>query len=206
MLAKITPAKSHNEQKAIRRNDFIYHSYCSLCFVELFNNYEWIQFAWKNAPSSQRRANWLKTGSEWRKGKTIHREALNELHELTCLMMGKKRHKAKEKSTQLILTRESHTHIESAYKAFYYAPFFRRKQIPIRWDQNTFLGFNSLSNPFYYSLWFFSLLFRFSALSRGFACVCKRLFNGVSRVWQQKKIISSEFIRSRVYVCGGWSK
>lgn len=49
-----TQTKSHNEQKAIRRNDFIYHSCCLLCFVELFNNCERIHFTWKGLRLSSR--------------------------------------------------------------------------------------------------------------------------------------------------------
>lgn len=39
-----TQTKSRNEEKAIRRNDFIYHSCCLLCFDELFNNCSRIHF------------------------------------------------------------------------------------------------------------------------------------------------------------------
>lgn len=39
-----TQTKSRNEEKAIRRNDFIYHSCCLLCFDELFNNCARIHF------------------------------------------------------------------------------------------------------------------------------------------------------------------
>lgn len=146
MLAKkLKRTKSHGEQKAIRWNDFIYHTYTHIHWVTVryvfikfletvnecgwdtirmkwffsrlhsFSTFSFNQSPWLQANESNNIWRWKKLcGKKEREERIYTKSALNELHQLTCLMMGnnqmkerqrcgKKSRKSKQARTKFIL-------------------------------------------------------------------------------------------------------